>query len=163
MKTLLLMRHAKSSWDDPTLQDFDRPLNPRGLRDAPRMGQFLKQNAITPDQIVTSTAVRAQTTAKMVAAECSVTDRVTSLSDLYHAGIDDWQEMVETFAADWTCVLCVGHNPGIEEYIGTITNQYIRMPTAAIAHLSSNVDDWVSFADGVNVELHEVWKPKDLS
>ena len=99
MKTLLLMRHAKSSWDDPTLQDFDRPLNPRGLRDAPRMGQFLKQNAITPDQIVTSTAVRAQTTAKMVAAECKVTDRVTAISDLYHAGIDDWQEMVERESA----------------------------------------------------------------
>ncbi len=163
MKTLLLMRHAKSSWDDPTLQDFDRPLNPRGRRDAPRMGQFLKENAMTPDRVVTSTAVRAQATAKIVAAECSLGDRVTAVTDLYHAGIDDWQEMVQALAPDWDCVLCVGHNPGIEEYIGTITSQYIRMPTAAIAHLSCEVEDWETFADGVSVELHQVWRPKDLN
>ena len=163
MKTLLLMRHAKSSWDDPTLQDFDRPLNPRGHRDAPRMGQFLKENAMTPDHVVTSTAVRAQTTADFVAAQCSVSDRVTPVSDLYHANVDDWQETIQALSPDWDCVLCVGHNPGIEEFIGTITSQYIRMPTAAIAHLSCEVDDWGTFAHGASVELHQVWRPKDLN
>ena len=163
MKTLLLMRHAKSSWDDPTLQDFDRPLNPRGNRDAPRMGQFLHQNDMTPDRVVTSTAVRAQATAMLVADECQLDDQVTAISDLYHAGVDDWQEAVQSLPPDWNCVLCIGHNPGLEEFIGTLSGQYVRMPTAAIAHLTSDVDDWDQFADGTRVELQEVWRPKDLN
>ncbi len=162
MKTLLLMRHAKSSWDDPTLQDFDRPLNARGERDAPRMGQFLKQNAMTPDRVVTSTAVRAQATALYVAAECQLEHRVTAVSDLYHASLEDWQVTVQSLSPDWGCVLCIGHNPGIEEFIGTATSQYVRMPTAAIAHLSSDVDDWGAFAGRATVDLRQVWCPKDL-
>ncbi|MCA9078140.1 MAG: histidine phosphatase family protein [Planctomycetaceae bacterium] len=163
MKTLLLMRHAKSSWDDPSVQDFDRPLNPRGNRDAPRMGQFLLQQDMSPDRVVTSTAVRAQATARFVAAECQLEHHITVVSDLYHAGVDDWQETVQSLSPEWNCVLCIGHNPGLEEFIGTLSSQYVRMPTAAIAHLTSRVDDWGDFADGTGVELQQVWRPKELA
>ena len=85
MKTLLLMRHAKSSWDDPDVADHDRPLNKRGKKDAPRMGQWLAEQGLTPEVIVTSTAKRARKTAELVAESCGCQREPIVLPELYHA------------------------------------------------------------------------------
>ena len=162
MKTLLLMRHAKSSWDDPQLSDVERPLNPRGERDAPRMGRFLVEVGLVPDQIITSGAVRARRTSEMVAEACDLCEQVTVTHDLYHADLSEWQATLGNLCSDWNCVLCVGHNPGIEEFIGILTSQYVRMPTAAIAHLTCDVPDWDQFAHSADAMLHDVWRPKEL-
>ncbi len=163
MKTLLLMRHAKSSWDDPRQADVDRPLNARGERDAPRMGRFLVEAGFAPDQIVTSGAVRARTTSMMVAEACDLGEQVTVTHDLYHADVSEWQATLGGLRSDWNCVLCVGHNPGIEEFIGILTSQYVRMPTAAIAHLTCDVPQWDQFAVTTDAVLHDVWHPKELN
>ena len=162
MKTLLLMRHAKSSLDDPLLTDTERPLNPRGKRDAPRMGKFLRERGIVPDHVVTSGAVRARCTAEMVAAECNLAERVTVIPELYHADVSEWNQTLVAFPSDWNCVLCVGHNPGIEEFIGSLTHQYVRMPTSAIAHITCNVARWDELVPSADITIHEVWRPKEL-
>jgi len=156
------MRHAKSSWDDPDLPDVERPLNPRGRRDAPRMGKFLSKQALVPDQIVTSSAVRARSTAEMVADECDCTDCLTLADHLYHASVDEWNETIAAFPSEWNRVLCVGHNPGLEDFLVTLTGQYLRMPTAAIAHLTCDVAQWDEFVRSSDIVVHDVWRPKEL-
>nr|NIL98123.1 hypothetical protein [Planctomycetales bacterium]NIP70269.1 hypothetical protein [Planctomycetales bacterium] len=89
MKTLLLLRHAKSSWDDSALDDHDRPLNKRGKRDAPRMGQLLVQQDLVPDCILTSTARRARKTAEAVAKACGGVVPLTEMPELYHATAEE--------------------------------------------------------------------------
>lgn len=161
MKTLLLMRHAKSSWDDPQLSDTERPLNARGRRDAPRMGQHLLKQKLIPDHVVTSTAARALETADLLAAECGDPPILTT-SNLYHATTDEWSESIATFPDSWQCALCIGHNPGLEEFLAILTGQYLSMPTAAIAHMSVDLSQWSRFTLGAAVALHDVWRPKEL-
>ncbi|MGD9857059.1 MAG: histidine phosphatase family protein [Planctomycetaceae bacterium] len=162
MKTLLLMRHAKSSWDDPDLTDIQRPLNARGRDDAPRMGRFLRDRGLIPDHVLTSSAVRARATGESVADACQVSEKVTVTESLYQADVCAWQAVIVAFPADWNCVLCVGHNPEIEELIGTLTNRYVRMPTAAIARLTCDVPRWEEFVNSDDVSIQDVWRPKDL-
>lgn len=162
MKTLLLMRHAKSSWDDPRLEDHDRPLNPRGERDAPRMGALLRDEGLIPDCIVSSTAVRARTTAEFVAHACQRDDCVTLTSELYHASSDDWHQQIQQLPADNRTVLCIGHNPGLEDFLAVSTGQHVTMPTAAIARLSFGDVDWDDVSAAGEATLISVWRPKEL-
>jgi phosphohistidine phosphatase len=162
MKTLFLMRHAKSSWDDPGLSDEERPLNSRGQQDAPRMGRFLRQGGFVPDHVVTSSAVRANATAQLVANECCCSSEITVLPELYRADVHAWQHLVWALSPAWNSVLCVGHNPEIEEFIGTLTSHYVHMPTAAVAHLTSNVAEWPQFGQEALVVMNHVWRPKDV-
>jgi phosphohistidine phosphatase len=163
MKTLLLMRHAKSSWDDPQLDDHDRPLNPRGQRDAPRMGSWLHRQAFAPDRIVTSTALRARTTAEIVARQCGVEQRITTTPDLYHASADDWRDTIQQLPATDQHVLCVGHNPGLEDFLAASVGRFVRMPTAAIAHLTFDVGQWQDVVGADDATLVDVWSPKGLT
>ena len=117
MKTLLLMRHAKAASEDAGLSDEQRPLTHRGQQDAPRMGRFLLQEGFVPDHVVTSSAVRASATAQLIAQECCCT-AITVLPELYHADVHQWQQIVWSFSPGWNSVLCVGHNPELEEVSG---------------------------------------------
>jgi phosphohistidine phosphatase len=95
MKTLLVLRHAKSSWKNANLADFDRPLNKRGKRDAPRMGELLRREGIVPDLIISSSAERALTTAEAVALACGYDLEIQTTRQLYHAWPDDYIEGAE--------------------------------------------------------------------
>lgn len=163
MRNLLLMRHAKSSWDDPRLDDHDRPLNPRGERDAPRMGVLLRDEGLLPDRIVCSTALRARTTAQMVAQECQIEDCVTATADLYHAAADEWCRTIRQLPEYETTILCVGHNPGLEDFLAGTTGQHVVMPTAAIAHLSYGDLEWDEVDGHSDATLMALWRPKDLA
>ena len=117
MKTLLLMRHAKSSWTVNGQPDRDRPLNERGSLDAPAMGAHLLRQNVCPDRIVSSSACRALTTARKVAQTCGLADDdVVMLDSLYHASpraiLDDVQALDDDEAQ---CILVVAHNPGMQE------------------------------------------------
>lgn len=162
MKTLLLMRHAKSSWDDASLPDHDRPLNTRGKKDAPRMGEWLVAQDLVPALIVSSSARRARKTADKVAAASGYVDNVVHEPSLYHASPEDWYAFVRTLPADVDRALCIGHNPGLEEFVYRLTLTYVRMPTAAIAHIRLPVDTWSELDTGIDCELVEVWRPKEL-
>lgn len=162
MRTLLLMRHAKSSWDDPDLGDHDRPLNKRGQRDAPRMGTLLQNEGLVPDRIIASSALRARQTAELLAPACGFSACVDVTPELYHADEQDWSEQIRQIPGETTTALCIGHNPGLEDFLATAVGQYIRMPTAAIAQLSVRSNGWQTFDPHHDTTLVTVWRPKDI-
>jgi len=150
MKTLTLLRHAKSSWDDPALDDFDRPLNPRGRRDAPEMGRRLKARGEIPDLIVSSPARRALATARMVAREVGIPeDRIIEEPALYHAGPGRIMSVVRSLESMADHLMLVGHNPGFNDVANSLTDSRVdNLPTAAVFQVVFDVDDWSEVATG---------------
>ena len=162
MKTLLILRHAKSSWDQPGLRDHDRPLNPRGRRDAPRMGRFLAERDLVPDRIVSSTAVRAHSTAELAAAEFDREVEIETTSDLYHASPDAYVDVVEAMGGAEERLMVVGHNPGITSLVWQLTGEGEYMPTAALAAVELEIDDWSELGSTGRGYLAGFWRPKAL-
>lgn len=162
MKTLLILRHAKSSWDNANLTDHERPLNKRGKQDAPRMGKLLAELSLTPDLIITSSAERALTTAELAALHSGYEQEIMVTRQLYHADPEDYLEVLREKGEPHTCVMVVGHNPGMEALVEDLTGSYQVMPTAALAQVSLPIDSWVEFTDAVEGELIGIWRPKEL-
>lgn len=162
MKTLLILRHAKSSWANPALSDFERPLKKRGKRDAPRMGRLIRQQDLVPDFILSSPAKRARNTAKAAAEECGYEGEIEYVPEFYPG---DPMTHIETLAdvPDWCqIVMVVGHNPGLEELIYVLAGESARMPTAALAELSLPIDHWVELDDEPAGSLTNLWWVKEL-
>lgn len=162
MKTLLILRHAKSSWKYPELSDHDRPLNNRGKRDAPLMGQLIAEEGLTPELILTSSAVRAWKTAELVAEQCGYEDEIHVVRALYHAGPETFYEVISQIPDRYSCILVIGHNPGIEELLEDLTGIWERMPTAALAQVNLEFDTWQLVGKIENAELVDLWLPKQL-
>lgn len=154
MLTLFLVRHAKSSWSTPGLDDFDRALNDRGERNAPFMGKELAKRGENPDMLVSSTAKRAYTTAKLIAAELGYakTDIVKN-DELYLAGVKTWLAVVNQLDMQHTTVMIFGHNDGITEFANYLTDARIEnIPTCGIVKIKFDFDDWKMVSRG-NGEL----------
>jgi phosphohistidine phosphatase len=162
MKILLLLRHAKSSWDDGDLADFDRPLNNRGRRDAPVMGRLLAQHALTPDLIITSAARRAATTAELVALAAEYGGDIQYTNELYLADPETFLDVARDTPDGVTRLMLVGHNPGIEELVTDLAEREERMPTAALACFRLDIDRWGDLTDETAAELLHLWRPKEL-
>src|SRR5262245_35485739 len=133
MKTLLLLRHAKSSWKYPDLADHDRPLNKRGKVIAPRMGQLLKDENLVPDLILSSTAARAQTTAHKVARASGYEGDIRVTRELYETGPAAYLALLQAIPEEHARVLVVGHNPDLEVLLEQLTDEAETLPTAALA------------------------------
>ncbi|MDJ0974375.1 MAG: histidine phosphatase family protein [Planctomycetota bacterium] len=164
MKTLLVLRHAKSSWKQPELADHDRPLNKRGKRSAPLMGALLDEQGIVPDLIVSSTARRALDTARSVAEAAGYEGDIEARRELYHAEPQDYLEALADVTDAFDRVMVVGHNPGMEMLVSHLAGHYERFPTAALAHLVLAIDAWHE-APGVTpaaARLEGLWRPRDL-
>jgi len=145
-KTLLVLRHAKSDRGDSAVRDHDRPLAPRGEADAPRMGTALAALAMIPDRILTSTAVRAQETARLVAAAMGYDSEIIEEPGIYAAFVDTLLDVLRD-GDDEEIVLLVGHNPGVEELICLLTGgldaePMVRLPTAGLACLALDIEQW---------------------
>lgn len=162
VKTLLLMRHAKSSWDNPGQDDHDRPLNPRGRGDAPRMGLLLIDQSLVPDSITASTAVRAQQTAQLMAQTLQFTQPILSTAELYHADPAAWRTVIRHLPATSERALCIGHNPGIEMLLSELTGESHHMSTAALAAIELQIDDWAELSLTKSFHRWKLWRPKDL-
>jgi phosphohistidine phosphatase len=162
MKILLLLRHAKSSWDDGDLADFDRPLNNRGRRDAPVMGRLLAQHELTPDLIITSAARRAATTAELVALAAEYGGDIQYTNELYLADPETFLDVARDTPDGVTRLMLVGHNPGIEELVTDLAEREERMPTAALACFRLDIDRWGDLTDETAAELLHLWRPKEL-
>lgn len=144
MKTLTLLRHAKSSWSDSGLADHDRPLNDRGERDAPRMANRLVDAGIRPSLILSSTALRAWTTAKIVAREINYpAEFLQRDASLYHASRKTLLEVVSRQENGFNNIVLVGHNPGLtdlaEFLVPGITD---NIPTCGFFSVGVDIDDW---------------------
>lgn len=147
VKTLYIVRHAKSSWDDPNLDDFERPLNERGKRDAPRMGKRLKEREVHPDHILSSPARRAFSTAKRIAKVLGYSkDVIKTEKKLYHAGEEQILSVIKSINDKFDVVLVFGHNPGLTEFVNALKDddgQVIdNIPTCGIVAFELKVDHW---------------------
>lgn len=144
MKTLLMVRHAKSSWKDPDLADHQRPLNKRGKKAAQEMGRRLLKRRVRPDMIVSSDARRAMDTAVSMAEILGVPPQaIRQDPDLYHAAPDRILAVVHQFEDEWKQVMVVGHNPGLTEMVNRVSPHPIAdIPTAGIFELRFNTRSW---------------------
>lgn len=149
MKKLYIIRHAKSSWSDPSLRDFDRPLNKRGMRDAPFMAQLMVGKGIQPDQIVSSPANRAITTAGYFAEAQNISrGDIVVKHEIYEAYPEVLLSMVRRFDKDLNTVFIFGHNPGFTYLANTFEGDYIpNLPTCGVVEISANIEDWAALSE----------------
>lgn len=159
MKTLLILRHAKSSWDDGGVSDHDRPLNDRGKQEAPRVGLEMRRRGTVPDLILSSTAKRARKTAKKVLAAGEFSCELTLLPELYLAAPTTWLTVLRSQADDVQTLLVVGHNPGLEELVAVLTGQQVTLSTAALVEISVPIVHWAELAVTGQYELASLWRP----
>lgn len=162
MKTLLVLRHAKSSWKDASQSDHDRPLNNRGLQTAPRMGRLMANRRLIPDLVLSSTARRAQDTATLVTEACGYEDVVETQPELYLATPAEWLAVLRGVSTRSERVLVVGHNPGLEELVMLLGGEHQHMPTATLAHLELPVESWTELEELPRGRVVDVWRPREL-
>ena len=162
MKTLLILRHAKSSWKKPGLADHDRPLNKRGVRDAPRMGQLVEQEGLVPDLIITSTAQRARVTAEVVAENSGYEGEIQLERRFYMGYPEAYLEVLRQVPDEVGTVMVVGHNPALEELLEELVMEPERLPTAALARIDLPIRSWQELDDEVVGELVKLWRPREL-
>jgi phosphohistidine phosphatase len=162
VKILSILRHAKSSWKDDSLDDHDRPLNKRGLRDAPRMGELLREQGLVPEAIVSSTARRARETALAVAAATGFPDDVRFTRSLYGASPETCLEILGGLPDTTTHALIVGHNPTLEELVALLVGEVHVMPTAALAIVELPIGSWHDLDPVPHGSLRALWRPRDL-
>jgi len=162
MKKLLILRHAKSSWKEPGLTDHDRPLNKRGNRDAPRMGELVREKGLAPDLILSSTAVRARKTAEKVAQACEYDQEIQLERELYLASSATYQQVLKGLPERIEIVMVVAHNPGLEVLLASLTDEMEDMPTAALAEVSLPIISWMQLGSNTKGKLLNLWRPKEL-
>ena len=161
MKTLYLLRHAKSSWTDAGLADFKRPLNERGLTAAPFMGELMARNEYLPDVILSSPATRANMTARLVKESGKLDAEIQSEHRIYEASPHVLRKVISEIDDAHTSAMIVGHNPGIESFIGYLTARLEPMPTAALAVILLDIDQWIDINDRCG-KIQNIHRPKDF-
>ena len=160
---LILARHAKSSWDDPAMDDHDRPLNARGRRAAFELGDWLASRGYEPEEVICSTATRTRETWDGIrAASLEVTPAVSYLDSLYHAGPDRMLDILHKATAP--TVLMIGHNPGIAELAAMLPAalphhaDFRRYPTAATLVADFQIDSWADAKPGT-ADARDFFRP----
>ena len=162
MKTLLLMRHAKSSWGNSALSDHERPLNKRGEHACRLMGSFLNEQGLIPGKIICSTAVRARKTVEGLLEKLSVEGDVDFSQELYHADVDILLGHLQVLPNGIEVVMLVGHNPSMDEFLEVMCDEQDHMPTAAIAEIEFDIQNWHDLTDQTAAQLKNLWKPKEI-
>ena len=161
-KLLLILRHAKSSWEFEELSDHDRPLNNRGKRDAPLMGRKLLKQQLVPQLIISSSAVRADSTARKVAKACGYEDEILIDPVLYGSGYSDYLNVLINQEDKHDIIMLVGHNPISEQLVEVLTGKIVTMPTCAIACISLPITSWKQIIAKTKGQLLNLWRPKEL-
>ncbi|MEI8132013.1 MAG: histidine phosphatase family protein [Leptolinea sp.] len=162
MKTLLLMRHAKSSWKHADLSDQDRPLNKRGEKDAPHMGKFIREKELIPQIILASPAKRVSQTIDGMVGKMGFKGEVEYIDSLYLAEPSAYLATLHDIPDNFERVMVVGHNPGLEGLLQILSGQVESLPTASIAHLVLPIEHWTDINGTTRGELVERIKPREL-
>jgi len=147
VKTLFLLRHAKSSWKDESLPDFERPLNRRGKQAAETIGRYLKRESIVPELVLSSPAFRARETIERVAKVAKWNPEIRFDQRIYEAGGLRLLEVVSQIENERKTALLVGHNPGIQELLMLLTGESKRVPTGTLIKVELKTSKWVNAAD----------------
>jgi phosphohistidine phosphatase len=162
MKTLLLMRHAKSSWKDDSLDDHERPLNKRGQKSAPKMGRLIFEQNLLPDLILCSTAARARQTCQLVTKEWNRSVPTRFLDELYLCPSERYSALLRQVPDSCQRLLLIGHNPGLVEFLETAAGAVGKFPTGALALLTIDVANWSAIQPQQPLRLQNLWRPRDL-
>jgi phosphohistidine phosphatase len=164
VKSLLILRHAKSSWKHPELTDYDRPLNKRGKNDAQQMGKLIRKEKLIPDLIMSSSSTRAYATAKAVAKACDYNEEIILSRSLYDVPDPKaYLKAIRNLDDKHSRVLIVGHNPSIEELLEILTGEIHMMPTCSLAALDLKIDRWSYIEEGYEItkgKLAGIWLPE---
>ena len=161
MRILYLLRHAKSSWADATLRDFDRPLKKRGREAAERVGLRMASENLSNPLIICSPAVRTRETAEIVLTSAKLNVEPRFDERIYEASLRELVQIVTEIADDRDVVIMIGHNPGFEELLSFLTGEYRRMPTCALAKVGIGDVSWKDVRAGEG-SLEWFIAPKEL-
>ncbi len=163
MKQFFIIRHAKSSWSDLNLKDIDRPLNKRGLHDAPKMADYLqKRPKVAIEHIYSSPANRALSTAKIFHEKLQISNEIDVRSDLYHAIVEDILYIIKNTDISINSFAVFGHNPGFTHLVNHFAQLNIdNLPTCGIAHFEADIKKWEDLHPS-NSNLIELMFPKKL-
>jgi phosphohistidine phosphatase len=160
---LILMRHAKSDWSDGSLSDHDRPLNHRGKRDAPNMARWLADQNLIPDLILVSSSQRTRETVALMTEIWNTEPDTLFREDLYHSSPEEIIGAVQCNGNDRQRVMVIAHNPGMTSLVSHFADDFIEMPTAAIAIFESTCDSWSDLKPATSMRLVEHKRPKELT
>jgi phosphohistidine phosphatase len=161
MKTLLLLRHAKSSKDDPSLKDLDRQLNERGTKDAQLIGKYVRQQKIKAELVISSPAERARQTTELVLKSAGLKIELKFEKRIYEASVRSLLNLVSQIEDTANAVILVGHNPGFEELLEALTGDARDLPTASLACIELSVEKWSKARTGAG-NLKWLMAPKEL-
>jgi len=162
MKRLYVLRHAKSSWDDANLADFDRPLNGRGKETAPFIGRVMRERGLMPDVVISSPAKRARETAKLVCEGAEFIGTIRYDEGIYEASPHALVKAISSVEVAADSAMIVGHNPGMEGLIRYLTGNLAPMPTASLAIIDLEISQWSEMRQQIG-DLVEVLRPKELA
>ncbi len=161
MKTLFVLRHAKSSWENTDLSDFARPLNERGLKAAPLMGKFIYKNQLQPELILSSPAERAKQTAILVKENAQTGGEIRYDERIYEASPASLLEVIAEQSDEIESVMLIGHNPGLEGLLKILTNETQQIPTAALAVIDLKIGKWSEINSSTG-NLRTLIRPKEI-
>ena len=162
MHSLIIMRHAKSSFKESGTKDSKRGLSKRGEKTAAQVGDLLKERELIPQIMLCSSALRATQTAEIVAKAIGFTGEIRIHEDLYMAEADDILKLLRKLPDEMERAMVIGHNPGLESLIPMLTERIESLPTAAVAYLTLPIDHWKDLKSKTKAELVEMWRPKEL-
>ena len=160
MKTLILMRHAKSSWKDHNLEDIDRPLKKRGKKDAQNIGKLIAEKELVPQIIYCSPAKRAQRTAEVILDELKQDIPLDTVDVLYMAEVPVFYQLIKSIPDELERVMIIGHNPGLESLVQLLSGQIESLSTGALANVSLPIKNWKELDAETKGELVDLFKPK---
>ena len=161
MKTIYILRHAKSNWDNAALSDFERPLNERGLGAAPLIGDVMKKNRFEPELILSSPARRAEQTAALIKLSAGIGGAIQFDERIYEASPAQLLEVIAEQNEKFASLMLVGHNPGLEGLVKLLTGELETMPTAALAIVDLDTKKW-SEIKSTNGNLRTLIRPKEI-
>lgn len=162
MKKLILMRHAKSDWNDPSLSDHDRPLNKRGRRSAPLMADKIESEGLLPEIVLASSAIRVQETLSLMNGTWACEPEVLTEPSLYLATVAEIMQHVHTLHESWTTAMVIGHNPGMGALVGDLAGSALDFPTAAVAVFEADTESWGNSLKKHEWKLLSFWLPREL-
>ena len=161
MKNLFLLRHAKSSWDNAALGDFDRPLSKRGISNAIQLSEYIQKHSISFDLVLASPSERTQSTLDLALSSFDPIPTIIFKESIYHASASSLTQLITEQDDEINNLLIIGHNPGLHILIETLTNESIvKFPTCAFAKIT-NFNHWKDIDTGI-LNLESLITPKDL-
>ncbi len=163
MKTLLILRHAKSSWKDSGVDDHERRLKKRGRKEARKIGRIIAAENLMPDMIASSSARRCRQTADHVIHHSDYRGEARLTPELYDADAARLREFVSKLSDQISRAMLVGHNPGLEEFLESLVGEHTALSTGALAQVELPIERWADLSGETRGTLVKVWEPREGS